>query len=103
VPKTDNFLEAFEKQVGVKHYSSFKYLEKYLQRKYGRQKTDELLEVIDQRARGTLADIYPLLYENLDLSIDLLSLNGDMHRKYMARFSEQGFHSGSQHIGCRVR
>jgi SAM-dependent methyltransferase len=93
VPKSTKFVETFEKWVGVKHYSSFKYLDKYLRRKYGKQKTDQLLEVIDQRARGLLVDIYPLLYEDLDLSIDLLSLNGDMHRNYLAWFSEQDFGS----------
>lgn len=89
--KRDKFVESFERQVGVKYYSAFKYLDKHLRRKYGEKKTEELAEVIDQRAQGNPVDIYPLLYENLDLSIDLLSLNGDLHRKYLLWFSEQEF------------
>ena len=91
MPKADNAIEGYEKQVGVRHFSSFKYFEKYLQKKYGKQKVAEISEVINLKAEDEYVDVYESLYESLDISIDFLSFNGDLHKQYLCWFSEQEF------------
>lgn len=87
----DKSIVAFEKTVGVKHYSEFKYFQKHIFKKYGRRKAEEIFEVIDARARGELTDIYPLLHESLDLSLDFLSLQAGLHKSYLTWFLQQDF------------
>lgn len=91
MPKTDNAVEGYEKQVGMRHYSSFKYFEKYIQKKYGKQKVADIFEVINLKAEDEYVDVYESLYESLDISIDFLSFNGDLHKQYLRWFSAQEF------------
>jgi 2-polyprenyl-3-methyl-5-hydroxy-6-metoxy-1,4-benzoquinol methylase len=88
---SDKSIVAFEKTVGVKHYSEFKYFQKHIFKKYGKRKAEEIFEVINARALGDLVNIYPLLHESLDLSIDFLSLQAGLHKGYLRWFLQKDF------------
>src|SRR3712207_8069682 len=102
--KIDRSVETYEKQVGVKHHSSPQNFYKYIQRRHGKERVDELLSAIDQRAQGIKIDIYPLLFGGLDLSVDFLSLDGDLHRNFLNWRSEE--HTSElqsrQYLVCRL-
>jgi SAM-dependent methyltransferase len=46
---------------------------KHVARRYGKAKIDALAEAIDLRADNEMVDVYPMLYESLDLSVDFLA------------------------------
>jgi SAM-dependent methyltransferase len=82
-PSANRVVSNYLKDVGVRRYPSFDTFTKYLQRKYGKNRIDELLEMIDRRGQGEDVDIYPLLYSSLELSIDFLGFETDLHSNYL--------------------
>ncbi len=103
--KTDRIVANYLKQVGVRRYPSFETFTKYLQRRYGKNDAENLLDAVDRRGQGEDVDIYPLLYASLDLSVDFLGFESDLHSNYLQWFLDEyseSFNKPSRvlDIGC---
>lgn len=79
-------ISSYVKRVGLRRYSSWEHFAKHLRRKYGADKADELLDAVGTRAEGETVDIYPLIYDSLDLSLDFLSTRIDFNEQYLRWF-----------------
>jgi tRNA G46 methylase TrmB len=71
------------KRVGVRRYPSPQSFRKYLERQHGTELISELLDVVSRRGEGEEVDVYPLLYSSLELSIDFLGFEGDLHANFL--------------------
>lgn len=83
MPRIDRFIESYEKQAGFRYFTDSRNFSKYVYKRHGKPKIDALFDVITRRADDESIDIYPLLYENVDVSIDFLIFDADLHRNYM--------------------
>lgn len=95
-------IDLYEKQVGIRRFSAFKFFEKYARRRYGKQKVGDVLDAIARRGRGEAVNVYPLLYESLDLSLDLLIFQAELHRSYLRWFIKRDIQAPSRllDLGC---
>jgi len=79
----NTIISNYLKRVGVRRYPSPQSCRKYLERQHGREVVNELLDVVSRRGEGEDVDVYPILYSSLDLSIDFLGFEGDLHGNFL--------------------
>lgn len=82
----EKVIDAYDKRLGRRKFTNHDAFERYVRKRHGSTKTDAIFEAINSRGEGDLVNIYPLLYENLSLSIDFLNFGDTLHRNYLRWF-----------------
>src|SRR5436190_21286963 len=84
--QSEKLFEAYDKSIGRRRFMNHAAFERYVRKRHGSMKTDAIFQASNSRREGDLVNIYPLLYENLNLSIDFLNFGDNLHRNYLKWF-----------------
>lgn len=101
--KLDKAVDRYAKQVGLREFRSREDFAKHLERRYGTLTADSVKDFVARRAEGELVDIYPLIHQSLDLSIDCLgAFQSTLHKNYLRWLSERAMQNPARilDLGC---
>lgn len=101
--KFEKSIQNYTRQVKLRKYNNLSELWRNLNKKYGTSIVSSLEECISLREAGKPTNIYPILYQNLDLSLDVLSyFEFEFHESYLKWFLEKDIKSVPKilDLGC---